>query len=370
MMIHMLYAKVKRPDAERLRRLLAKMSLLDNRRQTEHSSSYIYFPLLNEDEKIKKLIDKACAAIITKRSTGFAPSGSRKSFSEMARSIRKDSQLAKLSGGYDVIGDISIMDTGNGISRQKTAALGRSLMRGNSHVKVVLSKAGPVSGKYRTRRLRYVCGEKRYHTVHKENGCSFFMDVRKTFFSPRLAYERARITSLVRDNEKVIVMFAGVGPFAVEIAKAHTGSHAVGIELNRDSWRYMKYNIRLNKLANADAVFGNVDSVSRKYLGYADRILMPLPMDSLRFIPAAIAMAKKRATIHIYAFCDTEGMGKGFAAKLRAAISATGNVSMRIVGRRIVRPYSAKESEIVFDVIVDKKQRKSALPRQTGHKRG
>ena len=348
MVIHMLYAKVKKADAERLKRLLVRMSLLDNQSQTEHSSSYVYFPVLNEDGKIKKLIDGQGAVLVVRR----ASSHTRKtaSFASMAARLRKNG-LLKASGGYDVIGDIAIIDVDGKAERDRLA---RALIAENSHIKVVLAKRGPVSGKYRVRKLVYVLGEKRYTTTHHENGCSFFMDVRKTFFSPRLAYERSRIVSLVRPKDKVIVMFAGAGPFVVEIAKLHRDSHVVGIELNPDSFAYMAYNIKANKLNNAEALLGDAGRVLSKYKGYADRILMPLPMDSMQFMPSAIKMAKKRATIHLYTFCSSKDAGAEVEKRL-GEIAREHSVTISKINKRVVRPYSAKESEMVFDIMLKKR---------------
>ena len=43
--------------------------------------------------------------------------------------------------------------------------------------------------------------------------------------------------------------FAGVGPFAIEIAKSHPRASVLAIELNPSAYGYMLKNIRLNKAA-------------------------------------------------------------------------------------------------------------------------
>jgi tRNA (guanine37-N1)-methyltransferase len=345
----MFYVRVKKPDAERLKRLLVRKSLLNSEGRIKHSISYVYFPLVNEDEKIKKLIHRAGAELVGRKGK---EKRAAKGFARGIERVRVGTG-ARVSAGYDIIGTIAIIDVGTGIGTERTRRLARELMDENSHVETVLAKEGAVSGRYRIRRLRFVAGKRTYTTIHRENGCSFFMDVRKTFFSPRLAYERARIAGLSKGKERVVVMFAGVGPFVVQIAKANGKADVTGIELNRDSFGYMKRNIELNRLNNAEAVFGDVKTVARRYGDYADRILMPLPMSSMDFIEEALHVAKRRAVIHLYAFCKSETMGKEVVDKI-TGIAKKKKISVKLAGKRIVRPYSAKELEMVFDLLVDK----------------
>ena len=62
-------------------------------------------------------------------------------------------------------------------------------MRFDDRIETVLLKAGPVEGRYRTRKLSYLTGAKKYMVEYRENGCLFRFDPRKTFFSSRLSFE-------------------------------------------------------------------------------------------------------------------------------------------------------------------------------------
>ena len=127
-------------------------------------------------------------------------------------------ELSKLARGYDQLGDIVIIEFDGSKGKEKEIA--QILMDSNRSIKTVLAKAGAISGKYRVRKLRYVAGKKNFIATYVENGCRFRFDTRKVFFSNRLSYERSRIIKLVKDRERIMVMFAGIGPFAIEIAKA------------------------------------------------------------------------------------------------------------------------------------------------------
>ena len=160
----------------------------------------------------------------------------------------------------------------------------------------VFEQEGGIEGDFRLRKLRHLAGEDRTMTVHRENGCSFRVDVAKCYFSPRLATERMRIAEEAAEGESVLNMFAGVGPFSVLLAKRKK-ARVLSCELNRFACELHEENDRLNKVEklvkvlNADA--RRLPRLTRRRF---DRILMPHPSQADRFLPAALQMARKGAT--------------------------------------------------------------------------
>ena len=66
-------------------------------------------------------------------------------------------------------------------------------------------KKSEIKGSYRLRDLVYLAGENKTETVHKENNCVFHLDIKTSFFSPRLVYERRRISeSNIQENEVIV----------------------------------------------------------------------------------------------------------------------------------------------------------------------
>ena len=257
--------------------------------------------------------------------------------------MRPDVEAAR---GYDLYGNIAVIDA----KPSSAKTLGRRLMAENGNIETVLRKGGAVGGRYRTRKFIYVSGKKGFIATYRENGCVFRFDVRKTFFSTRLAYERKRVSDMVRDGESVVVMFAGVGPYSIEIAKAHKRCRVVSIELNPFASRYAAENARLNRTSNVTVEQGSVDGFAAKYAGFADRIIMPLPKDSSLFLDTALKMCAKRCTVHYYAFCSARGIAPELK-RLRAFFTAR-RKKFRLLGHRVVRPYSARDVEIVADFVV------------------
>jgi precorrin-6B methylase 2 len=151
----------------------------------------------------------------------------------------------------------------------------------------------------------------------------------------------------LREGEVVVDMFAGVGPYAIEIARAHSGCSVVAIELNKEACRYLLENVKLNKAGNVIPVQGNVRRVAERYRGFADRIVMPLPKTSSSFLEEVLVVAKPRCTVHYYTFCKTEGEEQAIG-KIKEFFTSHGK-KFNVLGMRMVRPYSANEIEIVVD---------------------
>ena len=138
---------------------------------------------------------------------------------EVLTTVLSADELESLYSSFDTIGDIIIIKISDAL-RQKKRLIGQTILEYLKPVKVVLMQKGPVDGEFRTRDLEHLAGENRTTTIYKEQGCSFLVDVTKAYFSPRLSTERLRIANLVKPNERVLNMFAGVGAFSMVLAKA------------------------------------------------------------------------------------------------------------------------------------------------------
>ena len=332
---------VNKESAEKARKYLLRYGLLKKGYKVFSKESFIYFPISGISEEVKRL-----AQFGTIGDAKFEKIKTNKNYKEELEKIISSSESA--SKGYDLLGDIAIIDADPKTARK----MAKLLLESNKNIKTVLRKASAVKGLYRKRSYAYVMGKRNYIAHYKENGAIFEFDVRKVFFSPRLSYERQRIASMVKNGENVMVMFAGVGPFAIEIAKKAPKSKVVAIELNKYGYKYMLKNIELNKVKNVIPILGDVKKMAIKYKNFADRIVMPLPKEAHHFLDSAYIVAKKKAIVHYYSFVDkekefeAEQMIKEFFEKYGAKV--------KIINKRVVRPYSAKEIEIVIDFSIAK----------------
>jgi tRNA (guanine37-N1)-methyltransferase len=208
-------------------------------------------------------------------------------------------ELEALEGGIDVIGDIAIVKLRESLAA-RAALVGEAVLRNMKNVKCVYGQEGGIEGDYRLRKLRHLAGEERTETMHRENGLRFKLDVATCYFSPRLSTERLRIADAVEDGERVLNMFAGVGPFSITIAKRKEAK-VLSCEANKAACDFHLENNRLNKVERkVEVVRGDAMDLPEKVKERFDRVLMPHPSQSNLFLPAALALAKPGGVVHYY----------------------------------------------------------------------
>ncbi len=208
-------------------------------------------------------------------------------------------QIRAVETGIDVIGDIAIVKLGYE-GKEAGSEVGRAIMEAMRNVKAVFDQEGGLEGDFRLRRLRHLAGERRTLTLHRENMLRFMVDVEKCYFSPRLSTERARIAGLVEDDELVLNMFAGVGPYSITIAKK-TKATVYSNELNEAAYKLHLENNRLNKVEQRVRTLNqDAKELPRTLDLRFDRILMPHPSQSDRFLKTARSLLKSEGWIHYY----------------------------------------------------------------------
>lgn len=221
-----------------------------------------------------------------------------------ARGILDARQLAGLWKGMDIVGDIAVLKLPDELQAESNR-IARSLLDVAPYLKVVLRQVGPVESQFRTRKLEWLAGENRTETVHKEFGCHYKVDLKETYFSPRLSHERKRIAELVSRGECVVNFFSGVGSFSIMIAKRARPSRLFSLDLNPVAVRYHVMNNTLNGVRETiDVICGDANQIaSASLMGRADRVLLPLPDLALSSLASAKGALKNRhGFIHCYIF--------------------------------------------------------------------
>ncbi|MCK4491105.1 MAG: class I SAM-dependent methyltransferase family protein [Candidatus Altiarchaeales archaeon] len=290
-----MYLKVGRERGEDVRRILAEKEIIDLSRRILQEGDYLLIPVKGEVDIPGTELVEGMGEVIPRRPLSLV-----------------DALSGELDGGelmlvpksFDVVGDIAIIEVPEDLGDRREV-IGDALLKTFRNIKVVVNKTSSVGGRFRTRRLRVIAGESRNETVHREFGCLYKLDVELSYFSPRLGTERMRVASQVRGGERVLVMFAGVGPYPVLIAKLGSPGEGVAVELNPEAVRYLRENIVLNKV-EVDVVCGDV-GVEVPRLGGFDRIVMPLPKDAGDFLDVALPALNKGGVIHFYCFSSGTG---------------------------------------------------------------
>jgi len=211
-------------------------------------------------------------------------------------------EIELVVGSYDLIGDIAIIEIPKELVK-KQKIIANTLLELVKPIKVVAKKSGIHSGRYRTQKLVVLAGEKRKTTEHKESATRLQLDTERCYFSPRLSSERLRIAKQVKKNEKILVMFSGIAPYPIVLAKNTKAKKIVGVEWNPTAHKFAEKNIVLNKVQDKVEVFkGDVRKIVPELKQKFDRIVLAMPKTAEKFIETALSAAKKGTTIHLYNF--------------------------------------------------------------------
>lgn len=214
-----------------------------------------------------------------------------------------------LTRGYDVFGNIAIVKFDRKQKSKDKKRFAQELLETNKSVRTVLEKSRKFSGRLRTMKTKYVLGEKTLESLYRENGCEFRFNVETCYFSPRLSSERKEIADMIKKNEEVLVLFGGVAPFAVVIAKSGKPKLVVSVELGKDCSRYAVENAKRNKV-DVRVIQGDVRRVLPRMKEKFDRIVMARPNLKDSFLDVSFPRAKKNAIIHYYGFYDEDKLGE------------------------------------------------------------
>lgn len=216
------------------------------------------------------------------------------------------SELRHVKGSFDIIGDVAIIEIPDELAHRERDII-EALIELHPRLKTVYKKRSARKGVYRLRDFKLIYGEEK-ETEHKEHGYRIRLDVRKVYFSPREATERQRIAKQVKANEKVMVMFAGAGPYALAIAKTQPRVKKIyAVEINPEAYNYMTENVRINKAGNKIIpIMGDVEEECEKYFGQCDRVVMPLPKGAYEYLKLAAKCLKKKGGVIHYYFWSSE----------------------------------------------------------------
>lgn len=245
------------------------------------------------------------------------------------------------SPAYDVIGDIALID----MDDQDAGKIASALILCKKNIKVVLGTAGPVSGEFRTRDLVILAGEHRTHTIYTEFGCRYKLDLSLVYFSHRLGTERKRVADTVKSQQKIVDLFAGVGPFSILIAKSVPGTSVVAVDKNPKAVQFLKENIKLNRLDNVVVVEDDARQAAYKLRHCADHVIMNLPHSSREFLNSGMMVVKNGGFVHFYDITPEDDLYRTSWEIIQDTAISIGR-KVECVEKRIVRSYAPHQYNV------------------------
>jgi len=236
---------------------------------------------------------------------------------------------------HELVGGIAIM--------QETDPAGAAqILASRPSLHTVVCAQGEISGEYRTRQYDILAGDPTTRTQVTEHGRRFTVDLAGAYFSARLSTERQRILAETRDDELVLDMFAGVGPFAITLA-AHAAL-VVAVDTNPHAIELMLENIHVNRTKNVLPVLADARRLYGIFPWKFDRIVMNLPLAGTDFLSEAFSFCRHGGTIHFYALVSQEGEHS----------TCIRDLGGDVIAERVVRSYSPGQWHAVYDIVVKK----------------
>jgi len=314
--------RVQRREGESVRKKLVELCVLDKSLKIKPDGKDILIPVLISVE-------------------GFGDLGT-----DFFETLEYESPMRQAPGAYELIGDIAIIDQ----HEENVMDIANVLLQ-HKNIRTVFQATSAVSGEYRTRELLFIAGEKKTETIYRENECRYLLDVSNVYFTPRLSTERMRIAGQVTDGEKVVDMFAGIGPFSILIAKRFPGAHVTAIDKNPVAIKYLRENAKRNKVKNIEIKEGDALEAAKE-ISDADHVIMNLPHIAIEFIDAAFGIIKRGGIIHFYAISHEDDLFEGILKEIEEHARKVG-FQVFSLDQRIVRPYAPYQYNVCIDFRVE-----------------
>jgi tRNA (guanine37-N1)-methyltransferase len=344
--------KVPKKLGEQAIRLVRELEIFNRELKIQQTEDCLCIPLANEPtpailRTIKKSIPEYELLVQN------VPEQKKRHFTHLGFLADKlpPNLLGNVPRAIDFVGDIAIVEVPQELSEYKKA-IGEALLKAHKQTSTVLAKSGAVEGVYRLRDFEVIAGAEKTVTVYREYGCVYHVDVAKAYFSPRLSSEHNRVASQVKTGETVVDLFAGVGPFALPIAKNHEDVRVYAIDVNPDAVAFLKRNIAVNRAEKkVIPLLGDASQVVREQLsGKADRVIMNLPETALEFVDVACEALKPEGGImHYYGFVKESDPLEATKVRLTEAVSQNNRKVKKILLVKTVREVAPYTWQVVVD---------------------
>ena len=344
-----LFLKVVTNDGERTRKTLLEHDLLDIDYKILSQDGALFMPLRQNAQS--EIIDTILESINFE--TGemeFEPvPHDPKTLTEALESHLSPEELELVPRAYDLIGDIAVIEIPDELSEHRET-IGRVFHEVHKNFSTILAKKGAISGTTRVREYQCLAGEDKTDTIHIEYGCRLAVDLSKAYFSPRLLEEHNRIAQLVKENEFVVDMFCGVGPFPIHIAR-QTNAHIVAIDINPDAIGLLNKSMSLNKLVGTiEPIVGDAKNYSKSQI--ADRVIMNHPSGAFDFVSEACRILKPPGILHYYDFVGGDDPEDTTTKKLTQLVEESGRSIDTVKLVRRVRDSAPYEFQMVVDAVI------------------
>lgn len=221
-------------------------------------------------------------------------------FVDLLHGVLPGDVLRRVPKSYQLVGSVAIIHLPEDLL-DYGSTIGEAIARVSAGVRAVYSSTS-TEGEFRVRKLEKIWGEDVTETVHTEYGIRICVDVRKVYFNPTLSYEHWRVSEEVKDDERVLDLFSGVGPYSLHIASKRVTT-CFAVDSNPWAVVYLVKSMGLNKLRGRIVpVLSRVE----EFLELAgenifSRVIIDLPHKSLEYLRKVVGVLSCGGVAHVYA---------------------------------------------------------------------
>lgn len=266
-------------------------------------------------------------------------------------------ELERLPRGFQQISKIIILKTHSDLYK-KRKLIAQKCLEINPRMESVYYYGGKITGQFRIpEKIEFLAGKEVPIVIHKEHNVLYKFDITKIMFSKGNLNERKYLATLVKPREHIIDMFAGIGYFSLPIGLFSGAALIYSIELNPVAFKYLKENVKLNRLEEKIIpIFGNCKEEVKKLAEQgviADRIIMavfPAPKD---YISSALLCVKDSGTVVHYEGVKEKGKYLELFDEFNKIAQQNG-YNCKLKEYRSVKSYGPRLYHIVVDILVNK----------------
>jgi tRNA (guanine37-N1)-methyltransferase len=163
------------------------------------------------------------------------------------------------------------------------------------------------------------------------------------------------VAKQVEENEVVVDMFAGVGPYSVLIAKLQSTSRVYSIDINPSAIKYLEENTFRNRVADrVTPILGDARELSKlKVRGIADRVIMNLPSEAGNYVDAALQTLKREGGIvHFYQFAQRDAIVDSIKDSFKSSVIGENREVKSINFCKAIREIAPGKVQVAIDAVV------------------
>ena len=207
---------------------------------------------------------------------------------------------------YSKIGHILHMNLKDNLLPYKTA-IAQIYLDKTPGARTIINKAQSIDNTFRNFQIDLLLGDADYQVQTKENGVTFEFDFASVYWNPRLSSEHERLVKMLKPNDFLYDVFAGVGPFAVPAGKKRV--QVLANDLNPHSFKWLEHNVAKNKVLTQVKTFNKdgrdfileeikknllerIEKRSEDMKEYSIHIAMNLPGLAVTFLEAFVGLLK------------------------------------------------------------------------------